>query len=140
MIKISGQIIKLNTEAMKNWKVDKTAEGKTFAQTKIQRGIFQEDTLSPLLIVIAMMPLHHILRKCRVWYIFSDSQENINPLMYISRSQPPNVHLPFAKTKRKTIGAFNANKKNIQSGYRDKIWHRKIGYATYEKRKKKNNN
>ena len=32
---------------------------KTLAEAKIQRGIFQEDALSPLLFIIAMMPLDH---------------------------------------------------------------------------------
>ena len=51
-------------KAMKTWRVELTAAGKNWAETKIQRGIFQGDALSPLLFIIAMMPLNHILRKC----------------------------------------------------------------------------
>ena len=50
-------------------------------ETKIQRGIFQGDALSPLL---AIMPLNHILRKCTAGYKFSRSQEMINHLMYMN--------------------------------------------------------
>ena len=35
-------------------------KGKTLTEVKIQRGIFQSDALSPLISVIAMMPLNHI--------------------------------------------------------------------------------
>ena len=33
-------------------------------QTKIQTGIFQGDSQSPLLFIISMVPLNHTLRKC----------------------------------------------------------------------------
>ena len=53
------------------------------AETKIQRGIFQGDALSPQLFIMAMMPLNHILRKCTAGYKLSRSQEKINHLMYM---------------------------------------------------------
>ena len=60
-----------------------TAGGRSFAETKIQRGFFQGDALSPLLFIMAIMPLNHILRKCTAEYKLSRSQEKINHLMYI---------------------------------------------------------
>ena len=68
---------------MKNWRVELTAGGKSLAETKIQRRIFQGDALSPLLFIIAMMSLNHIIRKCTAGYKLSRSQEKINHLMYI---------------------------------------------------------
>ncbi len=44
MYKISNKVIKFNSEAMKNWKVELTAEGKTLTAVRIQRDIFQGDT------------------------------------------------------------------------------------------------
>ena len=67
---------------MKTWRVKLTAGEKSIAETKIQRGIFQGDALSPLLFIIAMMPLNHILRKCTAGYKITKSQEKINHQMY----------------------------------------------------------
>ena len=68
---------------MKIWKVELTAEGRSLAEAKIQRGIFQGNALSPLLFIIAMMPLNHIPRKCTAGYKLSRSQEKINNLKYM---------------------------------------------------------
>ena len=59
------------------------AGGRRLAETKIKRGTFQGDALSPLLFIIAMMPLNHILRKCTAGYKLSKSQEKVNHLMYM---------------------------------------------------------
>ena len=56
---------------MKTWRVESTAGGKSLAEANIQRGIFQEDALSPLLFVIAIVLLNHILMKCTTGYKLS---------------------------------------------------------------------
>ena len=83
MYKISHETIDFIENNMKNWRVELTAGGKGLAETKIQRGIFQGDELSPLLFIIAMMPLSHILRKFTAGYKLSRSQEKVNHLLYM---------------------------------------------------------
>ena len=58
-----------------------TAGGRSLAEAKIQRGIFQGDAQSPFLFVIVMIPLNYILRKCTTGYKISRSQEKVNQLM-----------------------------------------------------------
>ena len=60
-----------------------TVGGKSLAEAKIQRGIFQGDSLSPWLFVTAMMPHNHIHRKCIDGFKLSKLQEKINHLMYM---------------------------------------------------------
>ena len=82
MYKISDEVINFIEKTMKTWRVELTTGGRNLAETKIQRGIFQGDGLSPLLFIMAMMPLNHILRKCTAGYKLSRSQEKFNHLMY----------------------------------------------------------
>ena len=83
MYKISDEVINFIDKTMKTWRVKLTAGGRRLAEAKVQRGIFQGDALSPLLFIIAMMPLNHILRKCAAGYKLSRSQEKVNHLLYM---------------------------------------------------------
>ena len=126
MYKISHEVINLIELTMKTWRVELTARGRSLAETKIQRGIFQGDTLSPLLFIIAMMPLNHILRKCTAGYKLRRLQEKINHLLYLD-----DIKL-FAKNEKKN-GNSNTRCWNVQSGQRNGIWHRKMCQARHEK-------
>ena len=79
---------------MENKRVELTARGKGFTASKIQRGIFGGDSLSPLLFVITMVPLSHMLRKCTGGYHPHKSQEKTNQRMYMD-----NIKL-FAKNEK----------------------------------------
>ena len=83
MYKISHDVIDFLQKTRKTWRVELTTGGRGLAEAKIQRGIFQGDAPSPLLFIIAMMPLNPILRKCTAGYKLRRSQEKINHLMYI---------------------------------------------------------
>ena len=86
MYKISDlkyEVINFIDKTMKTWRVELTAGGRKLAEAKIQRGIFWGDALSPLLFIIAMMPLNYILRKCTAGYKLGWSQEKVNHLMYM---------------------------------------------------------
>ena len=83
MYKISHEVINFIEKTRKTLRVELTAGGRSLAESKIQRGIFQGDALSPLLFIIAMMSLNYILRKCTAGYKLSRSQEKINHLMYM---------------------------------------------------------
>ena len=99
MYEISDEVKNFIKETKKNWREELTAGGKSLAAVKIQIGIFQEDTLSPLLFVITMMPLSHILRKCTESYKLHKSWEKFNHLIYMD-----NIKLfPKNEKEKKTL-------------------------------------
>ena len=81
MYKISDEVINFIEKTMKTLRVELTPGERSLAETKIQSGFFQGDVQSPLLFIIAMMPLKHILRKCTSGYKLSKLQKKINHLM-----------------------------------------------------------
>ena len=67
---------------MKNWRVELTCNNENLGEVEIKRGIFQGDSLSPLLFVIALIPLTQILKATRHCYSFAN-KEKINHLLYM---------------------------------------------------------
>ena len=53
------------------------------SEVENKRGIFQGDSLSPLMFVLALIPLSLILRKAKAAYEFSESKEKINHLLFM---------------------------------------------------------
>ena len=94
MYKISHEVINFIEKIMKTWRVELTAGGRSLAETKIQRGIFQGDALSTLLFITATMVLNNILRKCMAGYKLSRSQDKIKNQEYMDYIKQ------FAKTEK----------------------------------------
>ena len=57
-VKDIDEVINFIEKTMKIWRVELTAGGESMAERKIQRGMFQGDTQSPLLFVVVMIPLN----------------------------------------------------------------------------------
>ena len=54
-----------------------------FGEVNIKRHIFQRNSLSPVVFVLALIPLSLILRKGKAAYEFSESKEKINHILYM---------------------------------------------------------
>ena len=54
--------------SMKKWKTELTSCGQQLGVVNINRGIFQGDSLSPLLFVLCMVPLSLVLRRSKAGY------------------------------------------------------------------------
>ena len=84
---------------------------------KIQPGGLKE--------TLKINSINHIIRKCTASDKLSESQENINNLMYMD-----DIKL-FAKSEKRIENPYK-NCENIQSWYKNGIWHRKMRHATIE--------
>ena len=68
---------------MADWKTVLTSSGEELGEVGIRRGIFQGDTLSPLLFVVAMIPMSLLLRKESMGYKFGEEGKKINHLLFM---------------------------------------------------------
>ena len=87
MYKKSDEVINFIEKTMKTWEVESTLGGRSLAEAKVQRGIFQGDAQSLLIFIIAVMPLNNIRRKCSAGYKHCKSQEKIHHQMYMDDIQ-----------------------------------------------------
>ena len=68
---------------MESWKTQLTACGKDLGEVFIRRGIFQGDSLSSLLFVIAMLPLSSVLNDSGAGYQLSKEEGKITHLLFM---------------------------------------------------------
>ena len=83
MVGLTDNIIGLIKQSMNKWKTNLDADGKLLGSVPIRRGIFQGDSFSPLLFVIALLPLTHILRETRMGYQLEKNGTKVNHLFFM---------------------------------------------------------
>ena len=82
MFGIAENVKQFISVSMRSWETELTSGGQKLGRVKIRRGIYQGDSLSPLLFVICMIPLTIILRQCKAAYEFKQ-KERINHLLFM---------------------------------------------------------
>ena len=80
---VAENIKSLLLNSMENWKVMLCLGNSELGEVEIKQGIFQGGSLSPLVFVLALIPLSLILRKVKAVYKFSESKEKINHLFFM---------------------------------------------------------
>ena len=80
---VAENIKSLLVKSMEKWKVMLCSGNSDLGEIEIKRGIFQGDSLSPLMFVLALIPLSLILRKENAAYEFSKSKEKINHILFM---------------------------------------------------------
>ena len=75
---VAKNITTLLVNSMEKWRVMLCA-----GNSDIKLRIFQRDSLSPLVFVLAMIPLSLVLIKAKEAYEFSESKEKINHILFM---------------------------------------------------------
>jgi len=83
MFGIAVNVKSFISESMKKWNTELNAGQTRLGNVKIKRGIFQGDSLSPLLFVLTMIPLTLLLRKINIFYEVKKKGERINHLLFM---------------------------------------------------------
>ena len=80
---VAENIKSLLVNSMEKWKVMLCSGNSDLGEVEIKQCIFQGDSLSRLVFVLALTPLSLILRKAKAAYEFSESKEKINHLLFM---------------------------------------------------------
>ena len=83
MVGLADNIIGLIKQRMNKWKTNLYADGKLLGSVPIRTGIFQGASFSPLLVVIALLPLIHILRETGMGYQLEKNGAKVNHLFFM---------------------------------------------------------
>ena len=81
MAQVPQNVTSFLQRSMRNWKTELTSCGESLGTVDIKRGIFQGDSLSPLIFVMCMIPLSKVLRKAKAGYRLGDVK--INHLLFM---------------------------------------------------------
>ena len=80
---VADNVKNLLVNRMEKWKVMLFSGNSELGEVEIKRGIFQGDSLSPLVFVLTLILLNLILRKAKAAYEFSENKEKINHLLFM---------------------------------------------------------
>ena len=69
--------------SVQQWRLSLTANGEDLGEVNVKRGIFQGDSLSPLLFVLSMVPLSLILKKVNACYKWGKKEYKLNHLLFM---------------------------------------------------------
>ena len=83
MFDIAKNVQDYLNKSMQSWKLELNAPAKTLRKVDIRRGIFQGDSLSPLLFVLCMVPLTWLLKRSKAGYEWGNNQFKLNHVLFM---------------------------------------------------------
>ena len=81
MFGVAENVRKFLEKSMTKWQISFTLNGKDLGDVNVKRGIFQGDSLSPLLFVVSMIPMTIVLRKAKIDW--GKKQFSLNHLLFM---------------------------------------------------------
>ena len=83
MFGVAGNATRVLDKSMDKWCTELTSCGRPLGMVNIRRGIFQDYSLSPLLFVMALIPLTLVLRKVKAGYDLAGLRGVVNHLLFM---------------------------------------------------------
>ena len=83
MFGIAPNVQNVLKNSMNSWETNLTSGQVQLGKVKIKRGIFQGDSLSPMLFVISLIPMTLILRKVKAGYQLGKGLPIVNHLLFM---------------------------------------------------------
>ena len=83
MFGIADNLVKFLKASMEHWSTDLYCNNDHLGNVKIKRGIFQGDSFSPILFVLALIPITLVLRKSKMGYKLSKDGPVINHMFFM---------------------------------------------------------
>ena len=83
MFGVADNLISFIQASMPNWSTNLYCNNSLLGNVKIKRGIFQGDSFSPILFVIALIPISLVLRKVKMGYKLKNNGPTINHLFFM---------------------------------------------------------
>ena len=82
MFEIAEKLRTFLQKTMQQWRLSLKANGEDLGEVNVKRGIFQGDSLSPLMFVLSMVPLFLILKKVNACYKWGKEEYKLNHLLF----------------------------------------------------------
>ena len=123
---VAENVINFVERSISSWRTELTSSGEMLGSVRIRRGIFQGDSLSPLLFVICMVPLTCVLIKARAGYMLDGVK--INHLLFMD-------DLKLFGKNEKEVDSLVSTVKMISKDIGMEFGINKCGTATMKRRK-----
>ena len=83
LVGTAKNIVNLLKETMKNWKTNLICSNTNLGALRVNCGIFQSDSLSPLLFLVSLLLFTLVLCQVKQGYSFDKGKSNLNHLLFM---------------------------------------------------------
>ena len=112
-MQVPDSILEFVKRSMTNLQTDLTSYNESLAKVSIRREIFQDDSLSLLLLVVCMIPLTHALCKTEARYTLGGG-EKLNHLLFMDDLKLHGKSENEIKVLVSTLEVFSQGRHGIQ--------------------------